>query len=130
MKVLFCLILCILVDFEIKAQSSYASINITFTDIHSIKIAANELAAVSLDKSSSFSQIKGVSIFSAKGSQIKKFNSKTAKTEVLYLDSQAIPGMDSTEQYYADNAKSIRNIQDLDKNTGNNPLIVYQIDPR
>lgn len=130
MKVLLSFILFTLAAIGTKAQSYQTSINITFTDIHSIKIADNELVSGSLDKSSSFSLIKGVSVFSSKGSQIRKFNSKTAKTEVLYFASQAIPGMDSTEQFYAENSKSIRNIQNLDKIRGNNPLIVYQIDPR
>lgn len=130
MKVLLSLILFILIALEIKAQSGYASINITFTDIHSIKIAANESVAISLDKSNNPTTVKNILIFSTKGSQIRKFNSKTDKTEVLYLDTQPIPGMDSSEKFYAGNSKSIRSIQSLNKSMASNPLIVYQIDPR
>ena len=130
MKVLLSLILLTFAAFGTKAQSSYASINITFSDIHSIKVLSSESASISLDKTNNFSLIKGVSIFSSKGSQIKKFNSKTDKTEVLYLDAQPIPGVDSSEGYYAANSKSIRNIQALNKRGDSNPLIVYQIDPR
>lgn len=130
MKVLLSFILFTLIAFQTKAQSSYASINITFTDINSIKISGDELASASLDRSNKPSRVKGLTIFSPKGSQVKKINSQTGRTEVLYFDSQPIPGMDSSEQFYADNSKSIRNIQGLDKNLGNSQLIVYQIDPR
>lgn len=130
MKVLLSLILFTLIAFQIKAQTAYASINITFTDIHSIKIAAIEPASTSLEKSKNLSTIKNISIFSSKGSQIKKFNSKTNKTEILYLDSQPIPGVDSSGRFYAGNSKIIHSIQGLNNNLYNNPLIVYQIDPR
>ena len=130
MKVLLSFILFTLLAIGTKAQSSHAAINITFTDINSIKIADDESASISFDKSNVFSRIKGLSIFSPKGSQIKKINSQTGRSEVVYLDSQPSSEKYSSERFNAINSNSIRSIQDWSKSMGSNPLIVYQIDPR
>ena len=129
MKVLLSFILFFLIAAEIKAQATSASLYITFSDIQSVRIVDLPAQAKVVISEKKIGK-RNISILNPAASQVRKFDSQTGNTEVLFQDINTETQIEIPELVF-EGSKNNTQMASLSKRINKAiPVVVYQIDPR
>ncbi len=126
MKIIILCILALSIGIVAKAQSATANLNITLTDVQSVKFGevSQEEAAPAAQENAPNSDLK---VLSRSTSQVKKIHSKTEEYEKLYKELSSKLGSAAIYTAAAVAPVAKRSSQ------GSPPVlshIIYQVDPR
>lgn len=129
MKVCLSFILFFIIATEIKAQVASSSLNITLSDIQSIRI----IEYPSQSKEVLSEKIRGkakISILNPSNSQIRKFESLTEISESEFHKNNKGSEMEIPSPVFSGSGNNMQ-MANLSQSTKRGiPLVLYQIDPR
>jgi len=115
---------------NIQAQTATASLNITFTDIQSVKIIDLPDQAKA-DPSKRKPGKKVVILMNPVTSQVRQFDSLTDNMDLFFQELQTASKLQGSDFIATANTKNTELLADLNKKSKTSiPLVVYQIDPR
>jgi hypothetical protein len=115
---------------NIQAQTATASLNITFTDIQSVKIIDLPDQAKA-DPSKRKPGKNVVILMNPVTSQVRQFDSLTDNMDLFFQELQTASKLQGSDFIATANTKNTELLADLNKKSKTSiPLVVYQIDPR
>ena len=131
MKTIIVCILTLSIGIVAKAQSTTASLNITITDVQSVKFDGSSLGeAVPVNEE--IAKNGTLQVLSRSTSQIRKINSKTSEYARLYKEiysDTAVNASSSANPNVNRVAMNRTNPKGLGPQNNSN-LVIYQVDPR